>query len=391
MKERLETTGYIERKLLFEKKNENIYCIGSRTSDRYLYAPSKEADIVFFILHNIDVGRTLCEIEKKGKEKYGLSKEDIKAVIEKGKQSGLIKTEKGEKTKRSVDEFELMLVNLKDFSLKGLYPVFDCIKKNYSILFAVMIFIIGIAILTLFSNDKWIYFPWREIYSNPYMLIYMWVIQFISLVLHEFAHAAVGYRYGTQPKTFSIAIFYYCMAIFYIKLPGIYFRERKERIKIWSAGIFMNFFLAACFLIAFTFSDNNLRLFYAVGVLSNILLAMGNTFPFFYSDGYYILSTFLSVPNLRKKSFFQIRDLMRSKVTKQNSIYWIYLVIAIVASGIIFGSQIAIIGHSLYSSILAGKTAAEILRDYSNIFIITSIGILVKIVGRIRKLHEKGA
>lgn len=385
----LKTTGCIEQRILFKRKCGDIYCIGSRESDRYLYALSDEARAIYYVLHEIEQGKSISEIEKLAFERYRLSADNIKAIIEKGKKSGLIAIAKHESIKRDIDEFELMMVNLKEFSLKQLYPLFTVLSKYLNVLVAIMAITIVISLYSLFVNDKWIIFSWEQIFSNHNALIYMWFIQLFSLVLHEFSHAVVGYKYGARPKSFSIAVFYYCMLIFYIKLPGIYFQGRKKRIKIWSAGIIMNFFLASCFILLFFKATGKLQLFLGVGAVSNIMLALNNLLPFFYSDGYYILATLLKTPNLRKKSFFQVKKLARNGFSKENMIYWLYLIITVLITGAIAGGQILIIANAIYNSILSGSGFVEILYEYSNLLIIAGIGTIGKIITGIRKVYKK--
>lgn len=389
MEGHLKTTGCIEQRILFKRKDGDIYCIGSRESDRYLYASSKEALAIYYVLHEIDQGKNIGEIEKLAFERYGLSLDNVKAIVEKGKQAGLIEIEKHDSIKKNIDEFELMLVNLREFSLKRLYPIFTFLARHMNALVALMAVVIVLSLFSLLVDDKWKFFSWKQIFSNKNALIYMWFIQFFSLVLHEFSHAAVGYKYGARPKSFSIAVFYFCMLIFYIKLPGIYFQERKNRIKIWCAGIIMNLFLASCFILLFLNGNDKSQLFFAVGAVSNIMLALNNLLPFFYSDGYYILATLLKTPNLRKKSFFQVKKLARSGFSKENLIYWLYLVITASITITIVGGQILIITNAIYNSILSGSGFVEILNDYFNLFIITGIGIIGKIIKGIRKVYKK--
>ena len=389
MEDYLRTTGCIEQKILFKKKSGDIYCIGSRESDKYLYASSEEARVIYFVLHEIEQGKSLRQIEELAFDQYRLPPETVKAIVKKGKESGLIEIPEKESIKKHIDEFELMMVNLKEFPLKRLYPLFIFFSNHMRSVVVIMIATIVVSAYMLFFNNKWKLFPWGQIFSDQRTLIYMWIIQFFSLVLHEFSHAAVGYKYGARPKSFSIAVFYYYMLIFYIKLPGIYFQKGKERIKIWSAGIIMNLFLASCFALLLLSGCNRLELFLMVGIVSNIMLAVNNLLPFFYSDGYYMLTTLLKAPNLRKKSFFQIKKLIKNGFSKDTMVYWVYLVITVTVTICIVGGQILIIAKSVYNSILFGSGFGEIIREYLNLFIIAGIGIIGKMITRIRKVYKK--
>ncbi|WP_202193066.1 metalloprotease [Roseburia faecis] len=385
MEQYWKTTGPIEQKVLFKKKTENIYCIGSRSSDKYIYAPDREADVIYTILHWIDQGKSIVEIQKDMGDRYGMSQKNVDVIIEKCKKAGLIKIPNGENIKPDVDEYELMMVKLKDFSLIKIYPVFHMLIKYFRIIFVLMLCVMMFAVASVAMNMDKVDFPWKEVFANPKTLLYMWVIQFFSLVLHEFAHAIVGYKYGAKPESFSVAVFYYCTLIFYIRLPGIYFKTQKERIKIWSAGVFTNLFLSACFWFLFLYSSEKIQLFFAVGVMSNLMLALNNLVPFFYSDGYYILATLLKTPNLRKKSFFKIKQLFKEGLSKDTFIYWIYLGVTVLVTGGVLGGELWIVGNQIYSSILSKTGFWNIVKDYSNLLIIMLIGIVGKIISVCRK------
>ena len=388
----LKTSGIIEQKMLFRKKGGDVYCIGCRTSDKYIYAPCKEADVIYYILKQIEAQKGLEEITKNAKQKFNTSSIDVSEIIKKCKQSGLVELSEGEKINREIDEFELMMINLKDFSLQRLYSGFEFLSSHLTKLMVFMISVMVLAIISAFTVlviNKSMTFPWRNVFSDPVVLIYMWSIQFLSLVLHEFAHAIVGYKYGAIPKSFSIAVLYYCSLIFYIKLPGIYFQERDKRLKIWSAGIFTNLFLAACFWFCFFFANGPAKIFFAIGVLCNVMLALNNLLPFFYSDGYYILSTFLKAPNLRKRSLFQFKKLFKQGINKESVIYWSYLLITVWVTVFIFGGQILIVISSIADNLKNGVGLLRIFGDYINLFIIMGVGILGKIIGKV-KGRKKG-
>lgn len=378
------TIGSIEINILFHRKSGDIYCIGSRQSDRYIHAPAYEADIIYSTLQYMDGTLSLSEIQAKvDLNPIYNNKVDVDHIYHICLNAGLIEVADGEEVQHKTDEFELMLVNLKDFGLSKLYPFFHKIAVFLPIIVTIMIGIDLVAFLLAFKEPK--IFPWNAVFSDTRALVYMWVIQLFSLVLHEFSHSIVGYRYGIKPKSFSIAVFYYCSLIFFIKLPGIYFKTPQERVKIWVAGMFTNLFLASFFYYLFLLSSGQLQVFAAVGVVSNILLILNNVMPFFYSDGYYLLSTLLKSPNLRKKSLFQFKKLIKGKFTRDTIVYWIYLIVTVLVTVLIIGAQVVAIAHSVLLKIAAGYSPLIIVRSYLNLIILMAVGVVGKIISSIRK------
>lgn len=62
-----------------------------------------------------------------------------------------------------------------------------------------------------------------------------------------------------------------------------------------------------------------------VGMFVNLMMAINNLMPFMYSDGYYVPSTLLRMPNLRKKSLFGLKGLIGKGVTAETLPCWAYL------------------------------------------------------------------
>lgn len=224
--------------------DKDIYCIGSREKDRYIYIPSTQANAVFEVLKYMDGTNSIQSIQIKMDAK-GKYKIDVEKVYQIAFSSGLIeRVEKSDKRKAK-DELELLMVNLKDFSLKRIYPIFNYMAKYRLIIVFVMILVDSFAIFFLIIND--LNFPWDSVLSDIRAFFYLFIISSVSLLIHEFSHAYIGFCYGIKPKSFSVAIFAFSSFLFYIRLPGIYFLPKAKRIYTWSAGLFSNFFWSRSF------------------------------------------------------------------------------------------------------------------------------------------------
>lgn len=365
--------------------DKDIYCIGSREKDRYIYIPSAQANAVFEVLKYMDGTNSIQSIQMKMESK-GKYKIDVEKVYQIAFSSGLIeRVEKSDKRKAK-DELELLMVNLKDFSLKRIYPIFNYMAKYRLIIVFVMILVDSFAIFLLMIND--LNFPWDSVLSDIRAFFYLFIISSVSLLIHEFSHAYIGFCYGIKPKSFSVAIFAFSSLLFYIRLPGIYFLPKAKRIYTWSAGLFSNFFLVSFFLIIYIFSSGQLRLFSAIGIITNSMTIITNILPFYYSDGYYILSTLLETPNLRKKSLLQINKLFKSGINRETKIYWLYMIITVIvtATAIIF--QIYVIVTSIMSKIQEGLGIFGILKSYSNLLLIFLLGFTNKIISVIKNRRD---
>lgn len=134
------TIGCIEKHILFHRRSGDIYCIGSRQSDKYVYAPTHEADVIYSVLQYMDGTLSLSEIQKEVDTALDYNSIiDVDHIYHICLNAGLIEAQKGEKIEHKTDEFEMMLANLKDFKLQKLYPLFDKISKYLPLIIALMI------------------------------------------------------------------------------------------------------------------------------------------------------------------------------------------------------------------------------------------------------------
>mgnify|MGYP000027633116 FL=1 len=72
----------------------------------------------------------------------------------------------------------------------------------------------------------------------------------------------------------------------------------------------------------------------------NFVLIISNLFPLLPLDGYFILSTLMKKPNLRKQSFVDFKNMVLGKKVKFKAVYFIYFLLSIGIMVYIFGSQV---------------------------------------------------
>lgn len=381
-------SGNVEKSVLFHRSDGDVYCIGTRQTDKYVTAPECDADAVYETMRLIDGTRTLEEIQSLSDQRSNIgSKVDVERLYKICEGAGL--TERSDKTvsSRAHDELDLMLVDLKTFGLSKLYPVFKVVASTLPIAVLIMVMIDAVACAMFGLSGESV--PWNALLGDPRVILYAWIIQVPSIIMHEFAHAAVAYKYGIRPKSLSFCIFYYCSLAFYVRIPGIYLKKEKERVAIWSAGIFTNICIASLFLLLYLCSTGQMRLFASVGVIVNLGMALGNVMPFFYSDGYYILSTLLKTPNLRKKSLFGFKSLISEKPTKNSLVYWTYLFVTVGVVVAVVGVQLVTIGGSIVGDAATGMTVVDMATKYFNVAMIVVLGLVAKTVSSIQKRRRQ--
>ncbi|QCP50822.1 HlyD family efflux transporter periplasmic adaptor subunit [Trinickia violacea] len=124
-------------------------------------------------------------------------------------------------------------------------------------------------------------------------------------VLHEFGHAFTAYRYGCRVPTMGVALLV-MLPVLYTdttdawKVPG-----RAERLRIGAAGMLAELALAAFATLAWSLlPDGPLRAgAFLLATTTWIGTLTINASPFMRFDGYFLLSDWLSMPNLHDRAF----------------------------------------------------------------------------------------
>ena len=371
--------------VLFKKTN-NIYCIGNIQIDNYIFAKEKQKDSIMLFLDYSNGNNSLEDIEKFFLEVHHLII-DVNEMYDLCKKNGFIQSEDLNETfikpKSGFNDLELFMVDIFSLSLDKLEPFISFISKRLK---SVVILILVTTVFFLFLLLQNIYsyqsleINWSSILSNPLAIIFYMIISTLSIFIHELAHVIVSYRYGIKPKVLTFALYAYITPMIYVRLKGVYFIEPIKRILIWSSGAFMNFFLSLIFFVLMNFSYGNIRLFFLTGVTVNVILGLSSLMPLVSSDGYYILSTLLKVPNLRKDSFSHISKILKGQVRKESIAYIIYCFIFVGAISLILIIGLHDVITLIIEEIRNGMNFLQIALRYINVLIFSLIGIFSKVI-----------
>jgi putative peptide zinc metalloprotease protein len=227
--------------------------------------------------------------------------------------SGLLEGTEPDKIEKR--ELDLVSLKLLDLDIKDCSDLFIALGKRVAPIF----FGLSLPILiwgTLHAGQ--IYRIYSDLASNLFFnlsvinLVTIIATFVFSLTLHEVSHAVVASRYGLTPKEIIVSLYMYISPMVYLKIPGIYTVKPARRNLIWIAGVYMNFTLSCmAFLLIWFFPGYQYQL--SLIVFANVMLALMNLTPLLPLDGYFILSTVMKEPNLRKNSFLSFAKLLQGK------------------------------------------------------------------------------
>lgn len=368
--------GTLRSALLFKRKDGNLFCMGTMETDSYLVVPERDVSVIFQVLAYMDGSHSIPEIQATIDQAYGKRAVDVSKLVDICRGNGLLAEDK--ESGHGGDEFHVMLTNLITVSLNGLQTVFTVVAHALRYIVPCMISTIVAALLLVLTERVEI--PWVDLMTNPVMLPIVWSLQFLSILPHEFAHAVVAKRYGLTPKSVTLCIFYYFGLAVYVSTPGIYLQPPRNRLSIWLAGPFTNMFMASlCICLQVVASEGIWCPILAAGALINLGLAIGNMLPLLYSDGYYVASTLLKVPNLRGGWGFGYGQMhgMRPAIKRTRRIYHflasgillVILIVQLISAGLLGLNALAI-----------DVTVTHLVHSYPNVFLAIILGICVRII-----------
>ncbi len=185
-------------------------------------------------------------------------------------------------------------------------------------------------------------------------------LAFAVISAHEFAHGLTCRHFGGGVREMGFMLIYFQPALYCNVSDAWLFPERRKRLWVGFAGPLFELFLwsVAVFAWRVTDVDTWVSRFSLIVIFSSGLKTLLNFNPFVKLDGYYLLSDYLEIPNLRKRSFRYVGDLCRRAVgldaieQRRNSkrearAYLAYGLVAMLASLLLLASVLfAVIGSA---------------------------------------------
>lgn len=149
--------------------------------------------------------------------------------------------------------------------------------------------------------------------ANPMLGVWSALLFFVSIVLHEFSHAAVVKKYGGHVPRIGIT-YYICMVIFFCDTTcSGNFPKKKQRIMVSLGGPLCSLLIWAAAVWTFALATDLHVRAVAFGLYFSLGLSIVLNFnPLLRMDSYYMLSDLVGIDGLRSRSFNFLKDGIRS-------------------------------------------------------------------------------
>lgn len=276
----------------------------------------------------------------------------------------------------------LLFLKLKAFSpgrlLDWLTSLYRPFHTGWGAILLSTLLIVGLSLLVVNADSFAVRF--HELFSLFSFGSILLAI-FLVLGLHEFAHAVLCRFYGGQVREIGFLLLYF-QPCFYCDISDAWlFPEKRKRLAVTLAGPMFQLAVMSVAIIIWrmTVPSTWLAEFSRIVVLVSWISLLFNFNPLIKLDGYYILSDWLEIPNLRSKSFAYAAWLVKRHLlgwqvespdasSRERRIFLWYALLAGLFTTILLGSFLLWLGGEIFR--LWGRPAfALFLIGLSSIFL----------------------
>jgi putative peptide zinc metalloprotease protein len=187
--------------------------------------------------------------------------------------------------------------------------------------FAFSLFVILLAIFITISNWGDLGYTVGGLFKVA-TIFKIWVAIFLVIVLHEFAHGLTCKYFGGEVHEMGFLLLYFQPCFFCNVSDAYLFKEKSKKLWVTFAGAYGQVFVwaLATLLWRITALDTGLSIFLFVVMLTSGVTVLFNFNPLIKLDGYYLLSDYLEIPNLRKKAFDFLSSSLKRRFLKDHTV-----------------------------------------------------------------------
>jgi putative peptide zinc metalloprotease protein len=140
-------------------------------------------------------------------------------------------------------------------------------------------------------------------------LLLAWVTMLSVITVHEFAHGVTCKRFGGQVNEIGFLLLYFQPAFYCNVSDAWLIPEKSQRLWVTFAGAYSEMLIWALATVAWrvTETDTWINFVALVIMATSGVKTLFNLNPLIKLDGYYLLSDYLEIPNLRQKSMAALK------------------------------------------------------------------------------------
>src|SRR5437870_6671181 len=282
-----------------------------------------------FIAQQCDGETPLEVIRQRTEQKFGatLPAENLRAFIRNLDSAGLLEgdeTESARAGKRGRGRRQGRLRgSLLYLRVKVADPnrLFDRLMPHVRGFFTPGFLVVGAAVIllavgTAAANWSDIVQDFSRLYRFSAILPFL-AVTFLAASAHEFAHGLTCKYFGGEVHELGFMLIYFQPAFYCNVSDAWLFPEKSKRLWVGFAGPYFELFLWALAALAWRLTDVETWVNYVALIVMTTsgIKTLFNFNPLIKLDGYYLLSDYLEIPNLRRRSFRYVGDLIKRLVS----------------------------------------------------------------------------
>src|SRR5262245_24323886 len=239
--------------------------------------------------------------------------------------------------------------------------------------------------ILIFCGVTIFFLHWNELRAatpnllNIWTLLMVWPIVFSVSAYHEFSHGLTCRHFGGQVKEVGFMLIYFSPAFYCDVSDAWMFPERRQRMLVTFAGGYSQLMLWGLCAIIWRITEPSTIINHVmvIVVLFSGLQTLFNFNPLIKLDGYYMLSDYLEVPNLRSKAFTSLWNWItkntKRKTFREERSQLIYGVCAVLFSSTLLvavysrifhwatetWATAGLVGFGVFSAVTLRRTATE--------------------------------
>ena len=291
-----------------------IFVIKDPIKNRFYRFPEE----AHFIASQLDGQTGLAAIRKRTEEKFGtlLPPEELTAFIGTLTTASLLDTGDGETARARTPFIQGSLLYLR-FRAFDPDRLFNYLIGKVGFCFTPLFMVVSA--LTILSAVCVAFANWGDAVQGFASLFQWWALPLVLTIAvlvvvgHEFGHGLTCKHYGGEVHELGFMLIYFSPALYANVSDAWLFPEKSKRLWVGFAGPYIELFLwaLATWTWRLTNTDTLINLIAFIVMVTSGVKTLFNFNPIIKLDGYYLLSDWLEIPNLRKKAFACLNDTIK--------------------------------------------------------------------------------
>jgi putative peptide zinc metalloprotease protein len=229
--------------------------------------------------------------------------------------------------KGRIDQSSMLYISFKawdpDKTLTKLDRFLGWMFTKGFVIFSLFVFVVAVYLLagdwTRVQQDTEALYSFAD--KSAYDIWIFWILLLGLGAVHEFGHGLTCKHFGGEVHQMGFMLIYFTPAFFTDTTDILLFQTGAPRLWVIFAGIWIELVICGLAALVWHFTaPGSLTndFFYKMMLLSGIQGAVLNLNPLIKADGYYALSQFLNIDNLREESFGYLRAWVQKYILRHD-------------------------------------------------------------------------